>query len=120
MGTVEPASGQTRLNYVTRAAAEKASLERFTIPGQRWGGEDCKRVLRDLFPQLLERALARKGTDADISDYEDEIWEATYPLGELRDAFSWNLDRTRFNFVARPDLAVANCQGVDVRSERVA
>lgn len=101
MGAVTMAS-EIPFDHFTQAAAEKAAIKQFNTPGQQWGGEDCKRVLRDWFPRLLARVLTQKGSNADVSDYEGEIWEASYLLGELRDAFSWNLDRTKFNFVQDP------------------
>ena len=59
MGAVTMAS-EIPFDHFTQAAAEKAAIKQFNTPGQQWGGEDCKRVLRDWFPQLLARVLAQK------------------------------------------------------------
>jgi len=48
---------------------------------------------------LLERARQRKGANVSTSDYEDEIADAAWPLDELREAFSVNMNRTLFNSV---------------------
>ena len=86
-----------RLDHATQAAAEKAAVARFDETGGQWGGGDCKRILCDWFPRLLVRA--RKGSNAKVSDYEDEIEEAIWILGALRDAFSANVDRGLCNSV---------------------
>ena len=99
IGAFTTPNPQSPFDHFTQAAAEKAALENFNTPGQQWGGDDCKRILRDWFPQLLAQVLIRKSADTDISDYESEIWEASYLLIELHNAFTWNLDRTLCNSV---------------------
>jgi hypothetical protein len=94
MDTASTISPDAPLNYLTQARAEKAAIDRFREPGNQWGGEDCKRILRAWFPRLLERVQRRRGTYATAGDYEEEIDDVVWILEWLRNAFSANIDRT--------------------------
>jgi hypothetical protein len=93
------ASGQVRLDYLAQTKAERAALARFDEVGQQWGGKDCKKILREWFPRLLERARKRKGAEVEIGHYEDEIDDAWWILDGLREAFSGNINRTLYDAV---------------------
>jgi hypothetical protein len=108
MRTIGLASGRAQLSYTERAALEKSALEGFSEE-REWGGGECRQILRDWFPRLLERVSERKGADAAISDYNWEIDDAFPVLESLRWAFSANEQRTssrRYKIWAWPTLAL--------------
>ncbi len=84
------ASRQGPFDCRAREEVERTILACFDEVERQWGGEDCKKILRDWFPRLLERTSKRKGADADVSDYKWEIEDAFPILEGLRDAFSRN------------------------------
>jgi len=108
MRSIGLASGRAQLSYTERAAVEKSALEGFSEE-REWGGGECRQILRDWFPRLLERVSERKGSDAEISDYKWEIDDAFPVLESLRWAFSANELRTssrRYGIWAWPTLAL--------------
>ncbi len=95
-------SDHSPLDHFTQDAVEKAAIDRFREPGNQWGGEDCKRILRDWFPRLLERVRRRGGAYATAGDYEEEIDDVVWILEWLRNAFAANIDRTLCDTVQDP------------------
>jgi hypothetical protein len=89
MRTVGTASHRVQLPYKERAAIEKSAQEGFG-EGREWGGGECRQILRDWFPRLLERVAERNGAEADISDYKREIDDAFPVLEGMRSAFCFN------------------------------
>jgi hypothetical protein len=92
------------LDRFTQSAAERAAIKLFDEPGQQWGGQDCQNILRDWLPRLLERADC-KGTDEELSGYQEQIDDAFPILNKLREAFSGNVNRTLYD-VVQDDLWV--------------
>jgi hypothetical protein len=108
MRTIGLSSGRAQLSYAERAAVEKKALEGFGDE-REWGGGECRQILRDWFPRLLERVSERKGADAEISDYKWEVEDAFPVLELLRWAFSANERRTssrRYKIWAWPTQAL--------------
>jgi hypothetical protein len=99
MGTNTVTPEQARLDHSAQAEVERAAIKRFDEPGSQWGGEDCKLILRDLFPRLLALARKRQSADVTVSEYQDEIDDNFLILNELREAFSGKVNRTLYDLV---------------------
>jgi hypothetical protein len=88
-----------QLNRPAYAEVERTALAEFNKVGWQWGGEDCKKVLRDWFPRLRERARKTQDPNEDLLEYQSEIFAVVEILDGLRWAFSRNTDRTLYDAV---------------------
>lgn len=116
MSTTTP--DETLLNYADHSAVERAAIARFDELSCQWGGEDCKKILHDWFPQLLARVRKQKNDEARTTDYQEEINDAARILVELRDAFSVNVDRPNCNTVQDGIWSWPSERGLKFLSER--
>ena len=81
------------------AKVERAALAEFDREGSQWGWKDCKKILRDWFPRLRERASKSEHPDEDWSEYRSEVSYVGEIVDGLRWAFSRNINRTLYDAV---------------------